>query len=205
MQHALGIAGLPAGIQGFRLYESGIDEDQLGTFRLVAGNEPAATAWYATFWRRYWYESFTGAPSKVPAPVGPPPDAEQVHALIDSMLPALDVVCQRADEIVRVTAGLPVDSRTLQCLQREQTLDRERVARRGLATLATLPLTTACLRLIQNDNVQGLTPLARHHAGAYRAWRTELAVLRRSLGDLEKPGVSKRVPMLADPVPASIR
>jgi len=196
MLHVLDNRPLPNGFSSFRLYESGIDHDQLGTFRLRAGYEAPTTAWYATFWRRYWYESFTGMPSKIPAPDVLPPDADLATTRITSFIPMLDTLCKRADEMVRVAGRKPLATHTLQSLQQQQLQERERLVRLGMDALATAPITTAFLRTIQNDNVQGLETLARHHARAYRQWRTQLTEIHRYLSGTSCPKPSRQLPMI---------
>jgi len=202
MLHVLGKGPFPTGVPSFRLYESGIDEDQLGTFHLKAGTEAPATAWYAAFWRRYWYEAFTGIPSKVQPPVALPPDADIAATRIAALFPMLDTLCRRAEAIVRAAGRRPIVSQTLQSLQREQTKEREHLVRLGMDALATIPLTTACLRTIQNDNVQGLEQLARHHAQAYRRLKTQLTEIHRYLSGTAGQGSSRRLPMIPGSLPA---
>jgi ADP-heptose:LPS heptosyltransferase len=179
--HVLGRRPFPSGIAWFRVYQSGIDEDRLGTFDCRAGREPAQTVWYAAFWRRYWYESFTGLPSNLPAPETAPPDAEEAASLIAELLPSVDRGRKRADDIVRAATSSPVEARTLKALQLTQTRERESLVRQGMGALATMPLTAAFLRTIQNDNVRGLGELARYHARAYRQWLVQLAQVRQAL------------------------
>lgn len=166
---------------GVRLYQSGVDEDGLGTFRLQLGREPLATAWYARFWRRYWYESHTGLCSNVPAPEGPPPDATEAQELIRRLRPLLTNACRRADEIARLAARVPVNVSELKRLQREQRAEQDRLFLLGMSTAATAPVTAAFVRQLHNDNVEGVGRLARHQASAYRAWLTRVTEIDRLL------------------------
>ena len=179
--YVLGGGPFPSGVSTYRLYESGVDEDQLGTFRLRAGREPASTAWYAAFWRRYWYESFTDLLSQVPMPDGPAPDAEDAIRRLVAMRPRLDALCQRAEDIVRTACRMPIATGVLASLQQEQVRERESTIRMGLDSLATAPLTTEFMRTLHNDNVQGVDRLALHHANAYRRWRAQLTDIQRRL------------------------
>jgi hypothetical protein len=43
-----------------------------------------------------------------------------------------------------------------------------------MSTAATAPITAAFFRQLHNDNVEGVGRLARHQAGAYRAWLTRV-------------------------------
>jgi ADP-heptose:LPS heptosyltransferase len=166
---------------GVRLYQSGVDEDGLGTFRLRMGMEPLATAWYARFWRRYWYESHTGLCSNVTAPEGPPPDATEAQELIRRLRPLLTNACRRADEIARFAVRVPVNVSELKRLQREQRAEQDRLFLLGISTAATAPVTAAFVRQLHNDNVEGVGRLARHQTGAYRAWLTRVIEIDRLL------------------------
>ncbi|MBI5672627.1 MAG: glycosyltransferase family 9 protein [Nitrospirae bacterium] len=55
MQHVAGLGPLPMAVPGYRVYQSSIDADQLGSFELVSGHEDAAVAWYA---RRFLCKPF---------------------------------------------------------------------------------------------------------------------------------------------------
>ena len=173
MRHVVGQGPLPVAVSGYRLYRSGVDADQLGSFELVSGREDAIETWYAAFWRRRWYESFTGRPSRLPALNGLASDTDEGVACIRTMMPLLDSLCGRADHIVRLTGHTPIPVQAIQALQRAQAEERHKVAQIGMVTWATKPLTTAALRLLHQDNVRGLERMARHHAAAYHRWRRE--------------------------------
>ena len=179
--YVLGVGPFPSRISTVRVYESGIDEDQLGTFCLKAGLEPVVTAWYASFWRRYWYELFTGLPSRIPMPDGPVPDAEDAMHRLVAMQPRLDSLCKRAEDIVRTARRTPVAALALATLQQEQVRERECTVRMGMESLATAPVTTEFMRTLYSDNVQGIDRLARHHATAYRRWQMQLNDVHRRL------------------------
>lgn len=181
MGHVLNAEPCPTKVFGGRLYESGVDEDGLGTFSLKVGSESSITAWYATFWRRYWYEAHTGLKSHVAAPVGPPPDALDVKAQLRSLLPILETACRRADEIVRVVRRGSVDIPELKRLQQEQAADQARLVRIGMATEVLAPVAATFGRQLQNDNVIGLDLLARHQADAYHTWHKRMVELERCL------------------------
>ncbi|MDK2743999.1 MAG: glycosyltransferase family 9 protein [Nitrospira sp. BO4] len=186
MRHVVGEGPLPLVAPGYRLYRSGIDEDQLGCFQLVSGREDPVIAWYAAFWRRRWYTSFTGQPSRLPVLNGLPPDTREASACIGAMVPLLDTLCQRADHIVTLIGQAPIPVQAVQSLQRTQAEDRQKVAMAGTATWATKPVTTAALRLLHQDNVQGLEQMARHHAAAYHRWRREIGIVASRLASVSE-------------------
>jgi hypothetical protein len=179
--HVLKGTSCPSRALGARLYESDVDEDGLGTFRVKTGTESPTTAWYATFWRRYWYEAHTGLGSNVPAPDGPPPDVTEVRGAVQRLLQLLKTACRRADEIARLAGRAAVNLTELKRLQHEQGAEQERLLLIGMSTAATAPVTAAFLRQRQSDNVQGLHRLACHQSDAYRAWLTRLTDIDRRL------------------------
>lgn len=196
MQHVVGQGPLPAAVPGYRLYRSGIDADQLGTYELVFGREDAVVAWYAAFWRRRWYEMFTGQPSRLPALNRLAPDSAEGMACIRTMMPLLDSLCRRADHIVRLAGQTPLPVQAIQSLQRVQAEERHRVAQASTTTWATRPLTTAALRLLHQDNVQGLERMATHHAAAYQHWRRETEFVASYLASVpESAAVIPLVPI----------
>lgn len=202
MLHVLGSGAFPAGISQCRMYESGIDEDRLGTFHLRAGSESPGTDWYGTFWRRYRYQAFTGAPSHVPEPEGPAPDAGIALNVMAMLTPKLDSLCKRAEDIVKAARCTPIAVSKLRALQQEQSRERESAVYLGMTTLATAPLTTECVRAIHNDNVQGMELLARHHERAYRRWRDQLDEVRRCLSETGGRSSARKLPMIPGSFPA---
>ena len=181
MCHMLDMGSCPSQGFGARLYESGVDEDGLGTFRLKVGTESPITAWYAAFWRHYWYEAHTGSRSLVSLPEGPPPDASEVDAQLRALRPLLELACKRADEIARLARRASVDIPQLKRLQEEQRADQERLLCMGMTAEALAPLAAAFGRQVRNDNLIGLDRLARHQAAAYHTWLRRLVEVERCL------------------------
>ncbi len=181
MCHVLDIGSCPSQGIGARLYESGVDEDGLGTFRLKVGTESPVTAWHAAFWRHYWYEAHTGSRSRCSLPEGPPPDASEVNVQLRTLRPLLEIACKRADEIARMAQRASVDIPHLKRLQHEQRADQERLLRIGMTTEALAPLAAAFGRQMRNDNLIGLDRLAKHQAGAYHIWLRRLVEVERCL------------------------
>lgn len=183
MCHVLKTGPCPTKAVGGRLYESGVDEDGLGSFNLRIGMEAPTTAWYAAFWRRYWYETHTGLPSRLPLLEAKPPDAPAVTAQLRTLMPLLEVSCRRADQIAQVARRASANIPELKRLQGEQRVDQERLLRIGLTTEAIAPLTAAFGREMRNDNVVGLAKLAQHQAHAYHTWLRRLRDFERYLVD----------------------
>ncbi|MCA1957962.1 MAG: glycosyltransferase family 9 protein [Nitrospira sp.] len=200
--HVLGQGPFPSNIREFRVYQSDVDEDGLGTFRCRAGQEPAHEAWYATFWRRYWYETFIGRSSHVPSPTTQPPDAESVRSVIESVMPAVARACAQAREIVRVATSRPLDVKKLQMLQRSLAQERERLVALAMDSMATKPLTVSFLRALQSDDIEGLEKMARHQTLVYEQWRARLLQVEQALvmsdhGGLKHLPMSRPVPVVA--------
>ncbi len=173
--HAIGLAPFPSWSAGVRVYQSGADADGLGSFVLRAGHADASAAWYADFWRRFWYEDFTGKPSKL-APISEPaPDRDQSLAWMKEAVQPLRQLEQHARHIAALTRRHPLPVATL---QREQALlrqEREQLLPRMMAHSVTGPTTVAMIRDIHNDDVVGLTRLADRHMMAYRRWQQRIA------------------------------
>lgn len=180
--HQLAQGPCPSAVAGARLYASAVDEDGLGTFRLIRGSESLLTAWYAAYWRRYWYKAYTGIASKVSMPQGSPPDREQVVGLMRALRPLIEEAWRNAEKIARLAGRSPIDSAQLKQLkqwQYEQGVERERLVRMGMSVAATAPITVAFLRQLQSDNVQGLDRLSRHQSQAYRSWLGHVSHIER--------------------------
>lgn len=181
MLHVLNTGACPSQVFGTCLYESGVDEDGLGTFRLKVGTESSMTAWYAAFWRRYWYEAHTGLRSNLPFPEGSPPDAQEAKEQMRRLLPLLKAACRRADEVAHLVSRASVHLSELKRIQNEQRAEQERLLQIGMSTAATAPVTAAFFRQLHNDNVQGLDRLAHHQASAYRKWLARVVEIDRMM------------------------
>ena len=181
--HALGLAPFPSWSPGVRVYQSSADADGLGCFTLRAGHVDAAVAWYAEFWRRFWYEDFTGKPSEL-APISErAPDQEPAIAWMKEADRPLRRLEERARHIAALTRRHPIP---ISMLQGEQALlrqERERLLPRMMAHSATGPATVAMIRDIHNDDAVGLTMLADRHVKAYRRWQQRIARVRTLLSD----------------------
>jgi ADP-heptose:LPS heptosyltransferase len=181
--HALGRAPFPAWSLGARVYQSSADADGLGAFILRAGHVGAEVAWYAEFWRRFWYEDFTGRPSQVASNLEPAPDRDGAMAWMREAGQPLRLLEQRARHIATLTRRRPIPA---SMLQREQALlrqEREMLLPRMMAHSATGPATVAMIRDIHNDGASDLAILADQHVKAYRRWQQRIARVRTVLSD----------------------
>jgi len=179
--HALGLAPFPSWSAGVRVHQSGADADGLGSFILCAGHVDAGAAWYAAFWRRFWYEDFTGKPSQLAPNLETAPDQDHALAWMREAVQPLRRLEQHARHIAALTRRHPLP---VSILQREQELlrqEREQLLPRMMAHSATGPATVAMIRDIHNDDVPGLTMLADRHVQAYRRWQQRIARTRELL------------------------
>lgn len=179
--HILGKGPEPQPAHGYRIYESMVDEDQLGSFRQLGQADSSDIEWYSRFWRRYWYESLTRTASRIPLDSSGPSNITAAAQHLSGMMPHVETLCRQADAIVRAAGQVSQSLQILQSLQREQTALRERAVQLGMAHVASSPVTTAFVRGLHNDNVKGLERMARHHALAYRQWRRHLAEIHKQL------------------------
>jgi ADP-heptose:LPS heptosyltransferase len=179
--HAIGLGPFPSWSAGVRVYHSSTDIDGLGSFVLRAGHVDASVAWYATFWRRFWYEDFTGKPSQLTSNSEPAPDQDHAMAWMKQAVQPLRRLEQHARHIAALTRRHPLP---VSILQQEQALlrrEREELLPRMMTYSATSPATVAMIRDIHNDDAVGLTMLADRHVTAYRRWQQRIARTRKLL------------------------
>ena len=197
--HAIGLGPFPSWSAGVRVYQSGVDADGLGSFIVRAGQVDAGTAWYAGFWRRFWYEDFTGKPSLLVPTCEPAPDQDHALAWMREAVQLLRQLEQHAMHIAGLTKRHPLPVSTL---QREQALlrqEREQLLPRMMVYSATGPATVAMIRDIHNDDVVGLTLLAERHVKAYRRWQQRIARVRELLS--AAPAQIEKRPRLLPMIP----
>ena len=197
--HAIGLGPFPSWSAGVRVYQSGVDADGLGSFIVRAGQVDAGTAWYAGFWRRFWYEDFTGKPSLLVPTCEPAPDQDHALAWMREAVQLLRQLEQHAMHIAGLTKRHPLPVSTL---QREQALlrqEREQLLPRMMVYSATGPSTVAMIRDIHNDDVVGLTLLAERHVKAYRRWQQRIARVRELLS--AAPAQIEKRPRLLPMIP----
>ncbi|MGB0908838.1 MAG: glycosyltransferase family 9 protein [Nitrospirales bacterium] len=169
--HALGKGALPVVTPGMRVYESGIDQDQLGTFHLRVGTEPPLYHWYGQFWRKFWFDVCSGRPSQSPSCQDDPPDRDHVEETFVRLEPLLTELCAAADEMVAQTSHEPLSAdRIKTCHERLNRIAYE-ARKLGRTSLAFTPITTACFRDTCNLQQPDLHGMAREHAQAYATWK----------------------------------
>ena len=179
--HILGQEEFPKFESKVRVYEGGMNEDQLGTFVVRAGDELLLTSWYGAYWQRYWYECFSGRKSLVPIPLAPPPDQYEALQLWDQIAPQLDTLCQEAERVLHFCRQQPVPVQQLQetqhLLKYETLAMKERVG----PSLAFGPLGMAAIRDTFNLEGQTLLTMAEENAAVFHVLRTRARLVSKQL------------------------
>lgn len=173
--HLLGTRPFPSFSSRIRVYEGGVNEDQLGTFMIRAGTEEPRASWYAEYWRQYWYQSFTGGPSLGHFLPTFPPDFSECEQVWRCLTPQLDQLCIQADTILDMCRQRPIPVNRLKARQQKlktDTLTMQQVAR---PSLAFGPLAMAFFRDTFSLEAATLGGMAEEHARAYHVFRARTA------------------------------
>ncbi|MCA9498304.1 MAG: glycosyltransferase family 9 protein [Nitrospira sp.] len=169
--HLLGKRPFPSFSSKIRVYESGVNEDQLGKFMIRAGTEEPRVAWYAEYWRQYWYESFTGNPSLVPFFPTPPSDFSDCEQVWRRLAPQLDQLCIQADTVLDMCRQRPIPVNRLKASQYQLKVDTLTMQQIARSSLAFGPLAMAFFRDIFSLESLTLSGMAEEHARAYHVFR----------------------------------
>ncbi len=170
--HLLGKRPFPSISSKIRVYEGGVNEDQLGTFRIRAGTEEPRVSWYAEYWRQYWYQSFTGTPSLVPFSPTPPPDFSDCEQVWRRLAPQLDQLCLQADTVLDLCRQRPIPVNRLKTRQYQLKVDTLTMQQIARPSLAFGPLAMAFFRDTFSLESLTLSGMAEEHARAYHVFRT---------------------------------
>lgn len=180
--HVLGAGPFPTAWTGVRIHESALDADNLGCYRLRAGQEDALTDWYAQYWRRRWYETYTGRPSGVRVQ-GPPPDLARQGEYFQQIAARLEDVVKQA-EILAQLAGQGADIEAVRDAQTALAGRRQQVLVAAMQSLAFGPATVAFMRDLYNSEAMGVTKTLP----IYRNWQSRLhAVIQELTGPIPSP------------------
>lgn len=200
--HVLGLGPFPTPVTGVRLYESAIDEDGLVCYQLHAGYVDAVSKWYGTFWRKYWYETFTDEHSEISLDVPAPDLADQQH-LFQELTPVVNHLMTRVAEVGRLSKRHPIPVERLQSTQAELGSLRRQALEMAMPSSAFGPSTVALLRELHNGDAMELSAMAEEQAQAYRTWAQRLRAVMDRIGmgqGLSAHGrsrpLSKRIPLL---------
>lgn len=168
-----------------RVFESVIDADGLVEYCQRAGRRDAVRDWYGRFWRRYWYEQFTGQTSDI-AVEGPPPDfiyQQELYRQIDSGIDRVVACAERLQDLCHQPSVAPA---VLKSTQDELIRERQQVMPPAMASSAFGPLTVALLRALYDGRVLGVRARAEQQAQAYRTWKVRLDEVREWIQRTQK-------------------
>lgn len=185
--HVLTGALFPRSTTGVRIYRSCADDDGLGNVELVAGQEDPTVSWYGRFWRRYWFEEFTGRPSRIPAATALPPDFTEARSMLERLTPLAATVVATAEELARLTARRPLPVRALQEAQAREVKARQHIVALSMQMPATASLAVALVRDTHNDEGSEVGEMAQTRLATYRRWRTRLQTVASHLRALHSP------------------
>lgn len=180
--HCLGKGPFPTGWTDVGVYESGVDEDGLACFRFRAGSRDSVTEWYGTFWRRFWYETWTGLASGVPHQDAVPDLVGQ-----QEVFERLDQSGSRAVtlsmQLVNMSRQQAFDTVAIKDTNADLLKERQRIFTIARATPAFRPLAVGLAQDLY-DNAEGfLTQRLDYQAKAYAVWgERNREVMRRLQG-----------------------
>ncbi len=180
-QHALGQGPLPAAVHGIRVYESGLDEDGLACYRLRRGSEEVLVEWYGIFWRRFWYQAYTGQKSRLPPQEGLAPDLEATGVLFEQLSPLLEKLSSQAHELAQLSRRWPLPVSALKATQNALSDGTTHVIGLTFGSPAFWPVTVAFLRAKQGMEEFGLADMARHQTHMYQQWKRRVDEVGRAV------------------------
>ena len=178
--HVLGAGPFPSHWTGVRVYESVVDEDGLISYQLRAGQADAMTDWYGTFWRTFWYEAFTGRPSRVKCD-DCPFDIANERSLFERLAPRLKRVVDQIETLVRLSRQRPLPAAALKAAQVRLAEERQEGIAQALTSPAFAPIAVALLRELHNCDTADLQTMAKQQAMAYRRWSDRVTAIMGKL------------------------
>jgi hypothetical protein len=190
-RHVLGLAQFPEYRTGVRVYQSAIDADGLVCYHQRAGHRDAMTEWYGPFWRRFWYEQFTGHGSRIAIDSAPPDLAEQQEHF-RQLAPEVDRVVQQAERLASLCHQSTVMASELKVAQDELIAARQAVMPMAMASPACGPITTALLRGLYDGRVLETRTRAEQQAQAYRTWKIRIYHV---MEQLQQSQDTRRIPL----------
>ncbi len=164
-----------------RVYEGTVDADQLGSFRLRAGVEAPDLVWYAAFWRRQWYEWFTGLPSRCPEPRDSFPHSDVHDAMWDQLSTQLDSLCQLADTVVRLCQQHPVAVQALKQAHSQLKQQILIVKESAQQSLVFGPPVMASIRDTFNLEEQSLSGMAAEYSQVFQNLQRRVRIISQQI------------------------
>ena len=171
--HALGHVEFPITWSDIQVYESDIDEDGLACYRLRAGQSDPAADWYRTFWRRYWYETFTGRVSRVTFDQ-PAPDHTEQRQLITQLLSDMRRAVELAGQLVVGSRQDPLLVAALVDTEAELTNLRSQIISLAMSSPICGPMAVSFMRQLLQCETNDPAQIAEHQSRAYWAWNDRM-------------------------------
>ncbi len=165
--HILEGGAWPTFASKIRVYEGTIDGDQLGSFVLRSGHMPNLTNWYGMYWRRYWYEIFTGLNSQVPLISSPPPHLLEDLRLWEELEARVDTLCKKTEKMVDLCQQQSVPVVQLKDTQNFVKYESLALKEMTRSSLVFGPLVGACIRETFNLEGQTLGSMAEEYTRAF--------------------------------------
>jgi hypothetical protein len=178
-EHVLTGARFPHITSGVKIYRSRVDEDGLGSVHLCAGHEDSLINWYGRFWRRFWFEQFTGLSSRIPSPEEGPPDGHDALRLLQQLAPLTVALVAHAREMIRLTTRHPLPVTALKELQLREQSERQEAIALSLQSPSTASLAVSLLRDTHNDDGNDIVTIVRSRLATYQRWQSRLAEVTR--------------------------
>lgn len=179
--HVLGLGSFPARWTGVRVYESGLDADGLTCFHLRAGQEESISDWYGRFWRRYWYERYTGMRSRLVVQ-GPPPDLELQRECFRWIGPRLDDLLDKAASLSRLEQE-GSSSQVIAEAQTQLVALRQEVLATALQSWAFGPVTVLFMRDLQSSAAIAAVSPPTRQVSIHREWAERIRLVMELLQD----------------------
>lgn len=181
--HCLGLRPFPSEWTDVGVYESGIDEDGLGCFRYRAGSRDATSDWYGTFWRRFWYQEFTGHMSQVPH-TGTVQDLADQEELFHPFAASGKCAVTLASQLLHLSRQHPLDTDAMKEVNGELLTQRQRIMSMAMASHAFRPTAVALAQDLFHNNDGSLKQKIERQAHAYSVWNERNQRVMQQLGRL---------------------
>ena len=182
--HALGHVEFPTTWTGVQVYESNVDVDGLVCYSLRAGQSDPAADWYRTFWRRYWYETFTGRVSRVGFDQ-PAPDHTEQQQLFVELLPGIQRAIELADQLVTQSRQQPLPIAALRDTETALTNLRSQIIPMAMSSPGFGPIAVSFLRQLSQCETNDAIQVAEYQSNAYRAWKDRMHEVKSRLQEAQ--------------------
>jgi phenylacetate-coenzyme A ligase PaaK-like adenylate-forming protein/ADP-heptose:LPS heptosyltransferase len=158
---------------GVRVFESGVDEDGLACYQQRAGQADSVVDWYATFWRRYWYQEWTGQSSNM-VNNHPAPDMTDTHECLNRLTPSIGSLRARAEQFAKACDDSSTTASDLKVLQSQMAIERQEAVAMALASSAFGPVTATVCRDFYERRRLNSRARAQHEAEVCRTWQRRI-------------------------------